>query len=255
MRAPVTMFEEVSLVPWLEPDDPFPPLRAARRRPNGLLAAGRDLSVRTLLEAYGQGIFPWFSEGEPILWWSPDPRMVLYPRELHVSRSLARRLRRPGYVVTTDTAFPDVVRGCAAPREDQEGTWITDQMAAAYLRLHIAGFAHSVETWMDGVLAGGLYGVSIGRAFFGESMFAHRADASKIAFVHLVRHLERLGIGLIDCQLQTAHLASFGAREIPRRQFAIELRDLVTHVHTPGPWTLTTDDDVARSAASPGQRG
>jgi leucyl/phenylalanyl-tRNA---protein transferase len=226
------------MVVWLEPGDPFPPLEAARRRPNGLLAAGRDLSVPTLLEAYARGIFPWFSEGEPILWWSPDPRMVLYPRELHVSRSLHRRLKRGDFVVTADSAFADVVRGCAAPREDQAGTWITRGMAAAYLRLHAAGFAHSIETWMDGELAGGLYGVALGRAFFGESMFTRRTDASKIALVYLVRHLERLGFGLIDCQMQTAHLASFGARDIPRRQFATELRELVTADVPPGPWQL-----------------
>jgi leucyl/phenylalanyl-tRNA---protein transferase len=226
------------MVVWLEPNDPFPPLEAARRRPNGLLAAGKDLSVRTLLDAYGRGIFPWFSEGEPILWWSPDPRMVLYPRELHVSRSLARRLKRGGFVVTADTAFADVVRGCALAREDQAGTWITRGMAAAYLRLHAAGFAHSFETWMDGELAGGLYGVALGRAFFGESMFTRRTDASKIALVHLVRHLERHRFGLIDCQMQTAHLASFGAREISRRQFAAELRALVAADVAPGAWRL-----------------
>jgi leucyl/phenylalanyl-tRNA---protein transferase len=233
------------MVPWLEPDDPFPPLEAARRRPNGLLAAGRDLSERTLLEAYAHGVFPWFSDGEPILWWSPDPRMVLYPSELHVSRSLARTLRRGGYAVTADTAFCAVIRACASPREDQPGTWITRDMQAAYLRLHAAGFAHSVETWIDGELAGGLYGVAMGRAFFGESMFTRRTDASKLAFVHLVRHLHQHGFGVIDCQMRTAHLASFGAREVPRRLFAEQLRALTAVPAAPGAWRLDAGNPVA----------
>jgi leucyl/phenylalanyl-tRNA---protein transferase len=226
------------MIPALGPGDPFPPLERALRRPNGLLAVGRNLSVATLVEAYAQGIFPWFSEGEPILWWSPDPRMVLFPPELHVTKSLARRLKKADHRVSADAAFSDVIRACAAPRDSEPGTWINRRMIAAYERLHDAGFAHSVETWMDGELAGGLYGVSIGRAFFGESMFARRTDASKIAFVHLVRQLETWGFGLIDCQMKTGHLASFGAREIPRREFAERIRTLVAQSPVTGRWRL-----------------
>jgi leucyl/phenylalanyl-tRNA--protein transferase len=227
------------MIPVLGPHDPFPPLERALRRPNGLLAAGRTLSVETLVEAYAQGIFPWFNEHEPVLWWSPDPRMVLLPGELHVSRSLSRRLKKQDYRVTADEAFGEVMRGCAAPREHEQGTWISPRMVAAYERLHEAGFAHSVETWVDGELAGGLYGVAIGRAFFGESMFTRRADASKIAFVHLVRHLETWGFGVIDCQMKTAHLASLGAYEIPRRAFADLVARLTGAPPVPSPWRLT----------------
>jgi leucyl/phenylalanyl-tRNA--protein transferase len=229
------------MIPWLGPHDEFPPVERALRRPNGLLAAGRTLAVPTLLEAYSHGLFPWFNEDEPILWWSPDPRTVLRPPALHVSTSLRKRLRRAGYDVRVDTAFADVMRACAAPRPGQPGTWITRRMIAAYVKLHEAGHAHSVETWMDGVLAGGLYGVAIGRAFFGESMFTTRSDASKIAFVHLVRQLERWGFGLIDCQMKTAHLASLGATEIPRRAFVAEIARLVAEPGPAAPWTLDAD--------------
>ncbi|HXE79593.1 MAG TPA: leucyl/phenylalanyl-tRNA--protein transferase [Vicinamibacterales bacterium] len=215
------------VIPWLGPDDPFPPVHTALRDPNGLLAVGRSLSVPSLIDAYSHGIFPWFNRDEPIMWWSPDPRMVLFPRELHVSRSLARRMRRGGYAVRMDTAFEAVMRGCAAPRAHGEGTWIDDRMLGAYTQLHAAGYAHSVETWIDDELAGGLYGVAIGRAFFGESMFTRRTDASKIALVTLVRLLDSWGFGVIDCQMRTEHLASFGAREIPRSEFLEMLRDLV----------------------------
>jgi leucyl/phenylalanyl-tRNA--protein transferase len=198
------------------------------------------LSPSTLLDAYSRGIFPWFSEHEPVLWWSPDPRMVLRPAELHVARSLAKRLRRPGYDVRADTAFGAVMRACAEPRPGQSGTWITRRMIAAYSRLHESGYAHSIETWVDGELAGGLYGVAIGRAFFGESMFTRITDASKIAFVRLVRQLEAWNFGLIDCQMRTPHLASLGAREIPRAEFARELERLAaaTDGPPPGRWTL-----------------
>jgi leucyl/phenylalanyl-tRNA--protein transferase len=226
------------MVPVLGPRDPFPPLDRALRRPNGLLAMGRNLSVATLVEAYAQGIFPWFSEGDPILWWSPDPRMVLFPHELHVARSLARRLKKKDYRVTADAAFGDVIRACAAPRDAEPGTWINRRMITAYERLHTAGFAHSIETWMDGQLAGGLYGVAMGRAFFGESMFARRTDASKIALVHLVRQLERWGFGLIDCQMKTEHLATFSAREIPRPEFVRQVRLLVEQPDVPRPWLV-----------------
>ena len=226
------------MVPWLGPRDPFPPVEGALREPNGLLAVGRSLSTSTLLEAYASGIFPWFNEGEPILWWSPDPRMVLLPDELHVSHRLARRMRQTDFTVTVDTAFQAVMKACAEPRERQDGTWITRGMLQAYAALHAAGAAHSVETWMDGQLAGGLYGVAIGRAFFGESMFAKKTDASKIAFVTLVRQLQRWGFGIIDCQLKTPHLSTFGAREIPRSDFLKRVRRAIAELPPPLPWTL-----------------
>ena len=226
------------MIPFLEPTDAFPPLERALRRPNGLLAAGRDLTVATLVEVYAQGIFPWFGEGEPILWWSPDPRMVLLPAELHVPKSLARRMKKDDYRVSADTAFDRVIRACAAPRPDRAGTWITRAMIAAYEKLHAAGFAHSVETWAGAELAGGLYGVAIGRAFFGESMFARRTDASKIALVCLARQLHARRFGVVDCQTRTAHLATFGAREIPRREFSAMLAPLVRASPVPGPWTM-----------------
>lgn len=214
------------MIPWLGRDDPFPPLGRALRDPDGLLAAGGDLTVPRLLSAYRQGIFPWFNPGEPILWWSPDPRMVLFPDEFRLSRSLARRLRRPEVEVRVDTAFTRVMQACAAPREGAAGTWIGAPMIAAYAALHEAGHAHSFETWVDGELAGGLYGVAIGAAFYGESMFSRRSDASKIALAHLVERLKQDGFGLIDCQMNTAHLASLGAREIPRAEFAARLAQL-----------------------------
>lgn len=236
------------MIPWLGADTPFPPVTSALREPNGLLAAGGDLSPRRLLDAYRQGIFPWYSEGEPILWWSPDPRMVMMPGELKVSRSLAKVLRNRPHRVTFDTAFDPVMRGCAAPREGQPGTWITAEMRAAYGRLHRLGYAHSAETWIDGELAGGLYGVAIGRMFYGESMFARVRDASKIAFVHLVRHLERAGFGMIDCQMHTAHLASLGARQIPRNEFLRRLGELVDYPSKPGPWRTAPAGSPAEAA-------
>jgi leucyl/phenylalanyl-tRNA--protein transferase len=239
------------MIPWLEHDDPFPPLESALQHPNGLLAAGADLSPERLLAAYRQGIFPWYAEGEPVLWWSPDPRMVLIPSELKVSRSLARTLRKRAYEIRWDSAFDAVMQGCASRGADdagagETGTWITADMRAAYQRLHRLGYAHSVETWIDGELAGGLYGVAIGRMFYGESMYTRVRDASKIALVHLVRRLERQGCGMIDCQMHTTHLASFGARAIPRSEFSIKLRELVDYAVTPMKWDAPeTDDDVA----------
>lgn len=226
------------MIPWLGPRDPFPPVESALRDPNGLLAAGGDLSPERLLDAYRQGIFPWFSEGEPVLWWSPDPRMVLFPGELKVSRSLAKALRNRDYEVRADTAFREVMEACAAPRRGQRGTWIMPKMVRAYCRLHRLGHAHSVETWIGGELAGGLYGIAIGQAFFGESMFSRAADASKIALVHLVRHLQRLGFGMIDCQQSTPLLASLGAREIPRAEFTRRLKDLVHYAGTASHWRI-----------------
>lgn len=227
------------MIPWLSARDPFPPVSRALRDPNGLLAAGADLSVGRLLDAYRRGIFPWYSPGEPILWWSPNPRMVLFPDEFRVSRSLAKSLRNRNYEIRFDTAFREVMEACAAPRDGHGGTWISEEMMAAYCRLHDAGFAHSVETWMDGRLAGGLYGVAIGRMFYGESMFARATDASKIALAHLVQHVQARGVGMIDCQMATAHLASLGAREIPRTEFSKRVEELVNSGPEAQRWHLT----------------
>jgi leucyl/phenylalanyl-tRNA--protein transferase len=226
------------LIPWLGPEDRFPPVEQAAADPNGLLAAGGDLSVARLVEAYGSGIFPWFNEDQPILWWSPDPRMVLVPAELKVSRSLAKTLRNSSFEVRADTAFRDVILSCRMPRREQDGTWITAPMVEAYCELHRTGIAHSVEIWLDEELVGGLYGVALGRAFFGESMFMRATDASKVALVTLVRQLERWGFGLVDCQMNTAHLASFGAREIPRTDFTRRLRELIHYPPVPAPWQM-----------------
>ena len=207
------------MIPWLKTADDFPPLERAMAEPNGLLAAGADLSPARLLTAYRSGIFPWYGKDQPVLWWSPDPRMVLFPAEFRVPRSLAKRLRRRDYEIRTDTAFETVMRACAAPRDGDAGTWITPDMVAAYCELHRLGHAHCVETWIDGELAGGLYGIALGRAFYGESMFTRAPDASKIALAHLVRQLMQWQFGMIDCQMNTTHLARFGAREIPRSEF------------------------------------
>lgn len=224
------------MIPWLNRDTPFPPLEFAMEQPNGLLAAGADLSPERLLDAYHRGIFPWYSAGDPILWWSPDPRMVLFPAELRVTRSLAKIMRNRPYEVRFDTAFDEVIRGCAAARPGQSGTWITDEIAAAYSRLHALGFAHSIETWIDGRLAGGFYGVAIGRMFFGESMFARERDASKIAFVDGVRWLATRGFEMIDCQMHTDHLESLGARELPREDFLQRLKELIDYAQPTGRW-------------------
>jgi len=278
------------LIPWLTDNTPFPPAERALHSPNGLLAAGGDLSAPRLLEAYRHGIFPWFSPGEPILWWSPDPRMVLIPGEFKISNSLAKVLRNAVYEVRCDTAFEQVMRNCSAPRGGHNGTWINEDMIAAYCALHEMGYAHSVEVWMpkksfqlqiegetrrrrandmdsamsttmsergsqrsiadelELELVGGLYGVCIGHMFYGESMFSHASNASKIALAHLARQLERwqlgtstgLSTGMIDCQMNTAHLASLGAHEIPRSKFIAQLQELincapVTH------WQFDTD--------------
>ena len=223
------------MITLLTDNAPFPPVDMALKVPNGLLASGGNLQPERLLDAYRQGIFPWFSAGDPILWWSPDPRMVLFPAEFRISHSLAKTLRRGNYEVRTDTAFEQVMRACARPREGQEGTWIQEEIIAAYVRLHHMGLAHSVETWMDGRLVGGLYGVSLGRMYYGESMFSTQTDASKIALAHLTAQLRRWNFGMIDCQMNTAHLASLGAREIPRRQFLMRLQELI---HYPDDATL-----------------
>ena len=224
------------MIPWLENKTPFPPVERALAHPNGLLAAGADLSPARLLDAYRRGIFPWYSDGEPILWWSPDPRMVLFTDELKLSRSLAKSVRNKGFEMRFDTAFGAVVQACAEPRDGQAGTWITDAVRAAYLRLHRLGHAHSVETWRDGILIGGLYGVSIGRMFFGESMFARATDASKVALVALVQELRGRGGSMIDCQMDTRHLASLGARPIRRAEFLRKVEALVNYSVPAGKW-------------------
>jgi leucyl/phenylalanyl-tRNA--protein transferase len=220
----------------------FPPVETALTDPNGLLAMGGDLSMECLLDAYRHGIFPWFNPGDPILWWSPDPRMVLVPDEIRVTRSLAKRVRNAGFELRVDSAFTDVMWACAAPRQDADGTWISPAMIAAYTRLFKAGYAHSVETWHDGQLVGGLYGVAIGRMFYGESMFSREPDASKVALVRLARQLQQWGFGLIDCQMETSHLASLGARTLPRAAFTTRLAELVNLPHHPGPWHFDASD-------------
>lgn len=207
---------------WLEEHDPpgsFPPVTRALREPPGLLAAGGDLSPQRLLAAYARGIFPWFGEGEPVLWWSPDPREVLFPAEFHCSRSLRRTLRRGVFNVTENQAFAAVIAACAAARADTHGTWITAAMQAAYIELHRQGAAHSVEVWSGTELVGGLYGVRCGRVFSGESMFSRRDDASKAALAWLVERCPTRGIALIDCQMPSAHLRSLGSRPLARERF------------------------------------
>ena len=225
------------MLTWLERDDPFPPVAAALRNPNGLLCAGADLSAGRLLAAYRRGIFPWYSGDEPILWWSPDPRMVLYCDELKVSRSLAKSIRNRGFEVTIDSAFPKVIKACSEPRKGESGTWLSKEMQSAYVALHRAGHAHSFETWQGEQLVGGLYGVAIGRAFFGESMFSRATDASKVALVGLVATLRARGFPMIDCQQRTPLLASLGAREITRRQFLRRLAALVNYSGPQEKWT------------------
>ncbi len=211
----------------------------ALAEPDGLLAVGGDLSPARLLEAYALGIFPWFDEENPILWWSPDPRLVLEPAALHVPRSLARALRRGAFRVTADTAFERVIRRCAErERPGQRGTWITPGMVEAYLELHRLGYAHSFEAWAGDALAGGLYGVSLGAAFFGESMFADAPDASKVAFVRAVEWLRAQGVTLVDCQVRTEHLVRFGAREIPRAWFLSRLGTALERPTLRGCWHL-----------------
>ncbi|MCD0495402.1 leucyl/phenylalanyl-tRNA--protein transferase [Achromobacter sp. MY14] len=240
-------------LPWLAVDTPFPPAEFALTEPDGLLAAGADLSPDRLIQAYSNGIFPWYSEGEPVLWWSPDPRMVLATKDFAPSHSLRKLLRQiasqehdaqPRVQVRVDTAFTDVMAQCAAPRAGQPGTWITSAMQQAYADWHRAGYVHSIETWVDGELAGGLYGISLGRMFFGESMFTRAPNASKIALAYLVRYLAAQGVERIDCQQQTQHLASLGARPIPRAQFLQYVRHATAQ--PPVFWARGTLDSAAR---------
>lgn len=215
------------MIPWLAPGQPFPPVSAALQTPNGLLAASAELTADRLLAAYPQGIFPWYSEEEPVLWWSPDPRMVLFTSEFKVSRSLSKTLRKAAHDTSielrADVDFDAVIQACAEPRGDDGGTWITDSVADAYMELHRRGLAHSIETWVGGELAGGLYGVALGRMFYGESMFSRVPDASKIALAVLVHVMRTERVRVIDCQQNTQHLASLGAREISRREFVTHL--------------------------------
>jgi len=234
------------VIPWLRPHAPFPPLETALVDPNGLLAASAELTPERLLDAYRHGVFPWYSEGQPVLWWSPDPRMVLFVDELRVSRSLRKTVRAERFSVRVDTAFARVMEGCAlAPRPGQLGTWITPQVIDAYSRLHRRGFAHSVEAWSGDELVGGLYGVAIGRMFYGESMYAKEPDASKVALVHLAAILRANAMPLIDCQQETQHLARFGARPISREDFATHLRALVNSpAPSPDAWRALGASEV-----------
>ena len=221
------------MFPFLAPLDPFPPVESAREDMGGLLAVGGELHPARLLDAYRQGIFPWGTvDGHP-LWYSPDPRMVLFPEEFRLTRSLRKALRSGRHEVRLDHDFAAVIAACAAtPRPGQDGTWISPEMIGAYIRLHELGWAHSVETWYAGELVGGLYGLAIGRMFYGESMFSRRTDASKIAFAHLIRHLKAEEFGMIDCQMRTEHLASLGGREIPRADFLARVRALTAEGQT-----------------------
>jgi leucyl/phenylalanyl-tRNA--protein transferase len=233
------------VIPWLRHKAPFPPLESALVEPNGLLAASDDLTPDRLLDAYRRGIFPWYSGDQPVLWWSPDPRMVLFVDEFRIARSLRKRVKQQRWEIRADSDFPAVIHACAAMRRPgQMGTWITQEIIDVYTVLHARGYAHSVEAWRDGTLAGGLYGVAIGRMFFGESMFASETDASKVALAHLVAILRAREFPLIDCQQETEHLASFGARPIPRRMFAERVARLVHSTASGVPWKPASISDV-----------
>ncbi len=231
----------MSLIPYLDEEIWFPPTREALDEPNGLLAAGGDLNPQRVLEAYKRGIFPWFEEGQPILWWSPAPRTILIPDEIHISRSLRKVLKRKPYRVSMDTAFEEVIAACAAPRDYSEDTWITTDMEDTYCQLYKEGYAHSVECWHGDTLVGGLYGIAIGKVFFGESMFSHADNASKIALVYLCGQLKSWGFRVIDCQMHTQHLASLGAKDVTRKQFERELpiKNPPPRTGNPKPWVLS----------------
>jgi leucyl/phenylalanyl-tRNA--protein transferase len=224
-------------IAWLSDDDGtgFTPVNRALAEPDGLLAVGGTLSPRRLISAYEQGVFPWYAEGQPVLWWSPDPRAVLFPAELRVSRSLRKRRRNAGFETRLDTAFAEVIRRCAEPRPTADGTWLTAEMIDAYSELHRRGLAHSVESWRGAELVGGLYGVRLGRVFFGESMFSRETDASKIALVRLIDEARARGIVVIDCQIASPHLQSLGSRAIARAEF-IALLAQHCRPHQPGSW-------------------
>jgi len=237
-------------IEWLDSHDPaypFPPVETAMIEPNGLLAAGGDLNPKRLLRAYRRGIFPWYEQGQPILWWSPNPRAVLYPSQFRLTRSLRKSVRNKPYTVSFDQAFREVMLGCAGPRRGVTGTWITAEMLDAYCHLHAQGHAHSVEVWhaADGRLIGGLYGITVGRVFFGESMFSWATDASKIGFAYLARHLQAWDYPLIDCQLRSSHIDSLGAELSPRRQFMDALARLCTQPPHPSPWRVNPAFEVS----------
>lgn len=222
----------------------LPPAGRALQEPDGLLAAGGELDTPTLLAAYRAGIFPWYSDGQPVLWWSPDPRTVFFPARFHVSRSLARTLRRRSFEVSLDRDFAGVMRACGPERRGETATWITPAMLGAYTRLHAQGHAHSVECWRDGEMVGGVYGVAIGRVFFGESMFSRVTDASKVALALLCRALERWGYGLFDCQMASPHLESLGAVSLPRAHFRSLLDDLIPQPPLPAAWLALAENST-----------
>ena len=232
------------MVPWISTRHQFPPVDTARTEPNGLLCAGADLASETIVAAYSLGIYPWFSDDQPILWWSPNPRMVLFPDEFKISKSLAKTVARGVFDIRFDTAFSDVIAACSAPRRKDGGTWIVPEMRLAYAELHAMGVAHSIESWRDGELVGGLYGLAIGRMFFGESMFTRATDASKVALVALVEKLKQDGFALIDCQQETRHLASFGARPIARAEFVQRLKVLIDLNQSTSVWRPSELSDV-----------
>jgi leucyl/phenylalanyl-tRNA--protein transferase len=224
------------MIPWLNTPSDFPDVASAPKELNGLIAAGGALSPEWLLTAYQRGLFPWFNEGDPILWWSPDPRLVLFPQEIRIHRSLRRVLRQQRFEVRVDTDFSAVIAACAMPREPGGETWIVPAMQAAYSRMFELGYAHSVECWREGKLAGGLYGLALGRVFFGESMFSFETNASKVALVYLAKQLAAKNFAVIDCQMSTAHLKSMGAREIPRNEFCTALEHWAVTMNPPGRW-------------------
>jgi leucyl/phenylalanyl-tRNA--protein transferase len=226
----------MSLIPWLDETFEFPDIKGALDDPNGLLAAGGDLNPLRLLNAYRNGIFPWFDDHQPILWWSPDPRAVILPEHIHISRSLAKHIRRDDFRISFDEAFSDVVQACAAPRSYSDGTWITDEMHAAYCEIHRMGYAHSLEVWQQDSLIGGLYGISLGKLFFGESMFSNTTNGSKIALVALAKQLQSWQFPLIDCQIPNPHLSSMGAIEISRADFSKYLNNYAGLAHPTGRW-------------------
>ena len=231
-------------LPWLDPMEApvFPCTSRALAEPNGLLAAGGSLDADWLLTAYSQGIFPWYEQGQPLLWWSPNPRLVLEPGRIVVSRSLRKLIRKQIYRISLDEAFLSVIRACQFSGTRANSTWITSEMKAAYVNLHKLGHGHSVEVWHDGLLVGGLYGIALGKAFFGESMFSARANASKLALVALSRHLQARGFGLIDCQVYSDHLVSMGAEELSRRDFQEKLSALLSCEEQPGAWKTSPNN-------------
>lgn len=233
------------MIPWLGRALTFPPVSQALQEPNGLLAAGGDLSPERLLLAYSQGIFPWFGDGQPILWWSPTPRMVISEPQLRITRSLAKTLRNKPYQITVDRDFRAVIEACAVPREADGGTWITREMIEAYCHLHELGHAHSFEVWMNGELVGGLYGVGVGLMFYGESMFSRATDASKLAFVHMARHLASHGVEMIDCQMHTPHLERLGGELLPREDFLARLKVACKKPQSPLMWKYEYSNEPA----------